>query len=76
LRVTARETVTVPAGTFSAYRIEAVGRGVEARSRIVRTIWVVPGLIGDVAHEYQVRTASGKLESLDRMELVSIARAP
>jgi uncharacterized caspase-like protein len=76
LRVTARESVTVPAGTFDAFRIEATGRGVEARSRIRRTIWVVPGVIGDIAHEYEVRLASGKIESLDRMELVAINRAP
>jgi hypothetical protein len=74
LRVLAREKISVPAGTFDAFRIEANGYGVEARSRIRRTIWVVPGLIGDIAHEYEVRTARGTIEAMDRMELVAVAR--
>ncbi len=41
-----------------------------------RTIWVVPGIAGDVAHETQVRLRNGDLEQYDRRELVRYSPAP
>ena len=70
LRIAARERITVPAGSFDAYRIEARGFNVELGALIVRTIWVAPGISADVAHETEVRLRSGVVEQFDRMELV------
>ncbi|MFO1252159.1 MAG: caspase family protein [Inhella sp.] len=76
LKVEARETITVPAGTFEAFRIAAQGYNVDLGASIKRTIWVVPGIAGDVAHETQVRLRNGDIEQYDRRELVRFSRAP
>jgi hypothetical protein len=77
-RVVARETVTVPAGTFDCFRVE--GHGINRRPQgppidIFVTRWNAPGRVrGPVAIE-EVRRASpvGQVKTLfsERMELVS-----
>ena len=71
LRVAARERITVPAGTFDAFRIEARGFNVELGADIVRNIWVAPGVSADIAHETEVRLRTGVVEQFDRTELLS-----
>lgn len=71
LKVVARELVTVPAGTFECYKIEARGFNIELGASLERNIWVSPGLSADVAHEIVVRLRSGKVEQNDRQELVA-----
>jgi hypothetical protein len=57
-RITERQTLTVPAGSFSAFRIEGIG---SFRGKAIRlTRWMVPGL--NVALRREVReTAAGQV---------------
>lgn len=74
VRVAARERITVPAGSFDAYRIEATGFNVGLGAFIKRTIWIAPGIDADLAHETYVRLRNGQVEQDDREELVSFKR--
>lgn len=76
LKVAARETITVPAGTFDTWRIEAHGFNVGLAAHIRRTIWVAPGVAADIAHETTVRLRNGVVEQDDRQELVELPRRP
>lgn len=71
LKVVSRETITVPAGTFNAFKIEARGFNMELNARLERNIWVAPGISGDIAHETFVRLRNGTIEQNERQELVS-----
>jgi hypothetical protein len=74
LRVVARERITVPAGTFEAYRIEADGFNIGLSAHIRRVIWVAPGVDADIAHETFVRLRNDQIEQNDRQELVALTR--
>lgn len=74
VKVAAKEKVTVPAGTFEAYRIEARGFNVGLGAQVNRTIWVTPGVNADIAHETYVRLSNGTIEQNDRQELVAVSR--
>jgi hypothetical protein len=75
VKVVGRETITVPAGTFEAFKIEARGFNVELNATLSRNIWVVPGIAADIAHETTVRLRSGRIEQFDRQELVALRAA-
>lgn len=75
LKVVARETVTVPAGTYETFKIEARGFNLELGAYLERNIWVSPGINADIAHEIKVRLRNNFLEQNDRQELISIAKA-
>ncbi|KFB76871.1 MULTISPECIES: caspase family protein [Candidatus Accumulibacter] len=73
LRVAARERITLPAGTFDSYRIEArgvdLGRGVQ----LDRTAWVAPERMrGFLAMENLVRKG-GSVIGGERIELADYA---
>jgi hypothetical protein len=70
LRVVGREKITVPAGTFDAYRIEAEGFNMQLGASLKRKIWVVPGISADIANETLVRLSNGTINQYDRQELV------
>jgi hypothetical protein len=72
-RVTAYEEVTVPAGTFKAYRIESQ---IRAQSGLVgqHTTWFVKGY-GPVRVVRKARTRTGQDDSYTR-DLVTQTRAP
>jgi hypothetical protein len=70
LKVVGREKITVPAGSFDTYKIEARGFNMELGAILSRNIWVSPGISADIAHETIVRLRSGRLEQYDRQELV------
>jgi hypothetical protein len=69
VRVTARENVTVPAGTFATYRIEAQGFNLDTGGTIRRVLWVTPGINANVALEVEVRRRDHTLEQSYRWEL-------
>ena len=71
LKVVGRESVTVPAGTFDCYKIEARGFNMELGAYLERNIWVSPGISADVAQEIKVRLRNGRMEQNDRQELVT-----
>ena len=72
VRVVGKERVTVPAGTFEAYRIEARGFNMQLGARIVRTIWVAPGINPDIAHDYKVTLRNGQTDEWTRTELTQL----
>lgn len=72
VRVAARERITVPAGSFDCWRIEAEGFNVGLSAYIKRTIWVSPGVAGDVALQTFVRLRNDVIEQNDRQELVAV----
>ncbi|MDD0839607.1 caspase family protein [Curvibacter sp. HBC61] len=79
LVVKAQEKVTVPAGEFTAYRIErdATIRGVQKNGRDTWqmrqqiTAWYVPAIRSFVALDETLRSAQGGAPDLRRTELVS-----
>jgi hypothetical protein len=75
LKVVAKETITVPAGTFDTFRIEARGFNLDLGAGLERDIWVSPGVNADIAQDYRVRLRSGQLETQQREELVSYSPA-
>jgi hypothetical protein len=74
LKVVGKETITVPAGTFETFKIEARGFNNNLGAYLERDIWVTPGVNADIAHEIRVRLRSGWVEQNDRQELVSQVR--
>lgn len=69
LRVVARERITLPAGTFDAFRIEAQGKDLSNGDVLERTVWLAPEQMrGLLAMEAQVRR-NGKVLQGERMEL-------
>ena len=65
LKVVARERITVTAGTFNTFRIEAGGFRVQPGVHLKRNIWVVPRVGGDIAHETVLRLRSGAIKQND-----------
>src|SRR5450830_798543 len=74
LKVVGKETITVPAGTFETFKIEARGFNNNLGAYLERDIWVTPGVNADIAHEIRVRLRGGWVEQNDRQELVSQVR--
>lgn len=72
LKVAARETVSVPAGEFDAFRIDADGWNMTNGNRIEGREWVVPGLNFPVRTEWLVRKQNGQLAVTQRDELVAL----
>jgi hypothetical protein len=69
LRVAARERITLPAGTFDSYRIEARGSDLASGAQLERSAWVAPERMrGLLAMESVVRK-SGTVVSAERVEL-------
>jgi hypothetical protein len=70
LKVVAKETITVPAGTFETYKIEGRGFNMELGAYLQRNIWVAAGINADIVLETLVRLRSGVMDQDDRQELV------
>lgn len=73
LRVAGRERITLPAGTFDAFRIEARGLDASSGNQLERTAWVAPERMrGYLAMEQLVRRA-GRIIDGERTELTGYA---
>ena len=71
-RVVAREAITVPAGTYDAFRVESTGHRIRDPVTLKRAYWVAPGTIARfIAHEVTAKNRGGQLLTTDRTELVS-----
>lgn len=66
------EQVTVPAGTFDAFRVDAVGRLTHQQMRYDETIWLVPGIDHPVRRDKILRNERGQLRMNERFELVRL----
>lgn len=71
-KVTARESVTVPAGTFDAFRVEGHGwtRGEAGAIQLTMRYWVAPRVRRYIALENYHKHSRGKVLKNDRLELV------
>jgi hypothetical protein len=77
LRITGREKVAVPAGTFECYRIEAQGfsSGGSGATRHRNTVWMAPQVLRrPVAREERFEPI-GRRERITRAELVSFKQS-
>lgn len=75
VRVAAKETITVPAGTFDAFRIEAKGRN-SVGANLSVTLWVAPEKVnGFIVHERAYRNRGGQVVERGRIELVAFEPA-
>lgn len=75
LRVAARERITLPAGTFDSYRIEARGADLSSGAHLERTAWVAPDRMrGLLAMDSLVRKG-GAVVSGERVELTDYVAA-
>ena len=71
-RVAAREKLTVPAGTFDAFRVEYDGWGYEAGTRYDGRWWIAPGIKRPVASEALWKRVKGNtVMKNERRELVA-----
>ena len=78
LRVVARESVTVPAGTFDTFRIDAHGVrfGGKGPLQIRSKFWFAPGKVRRFVAREEVRSAGrGKVIFAERQELVYFKQA-
>jgi len=73
-RVVARERITVPAGTFDAFRVEGEGwgRGWFGSLSTKPKYWIAPGIRRPVASdEFRRSTKGGNVIANERRELVA-----
>lgn len=75
-RVVAKERITVPAGTFEAFRIEGVGWSQSDKYgvNVYNLFWISPEVRRYIAHETRQRFANGKLVKHERYELTGYAQ--
>ena len=71
-RITPRETVNVPAGSFDTFRIEGEGCNTTFGSRIEARVWLTPGLNFAIRREYVTRNRRGRFDQTERHQLVSL----
>jgi len=72
LRVTRRETIEVPAGSFDTFAVEGVGWNTDKRRQLDVRLWLVPGLNWHVKMEQVRRKMNGRFVRTERFELVSL----
>jgi hypothetical protein len=71
-RVAGRESITVPAGTFDAFKVEGNGFVRAAGARWNYVYWIAPEKVRRfIAMEYVNRRRDGRFSMADRYELVS-----
>jgi uncharacterized caspase-like protein len=77
-RVIGLEDVTVPAGTFKAYRVEGTGvaRSSVEGSYLSQMRWIDPATMISVRVDLEYRTMRGRLTEYSSTQLVSAKRAP
>lgn len=75
-KVVARESKTVPAGTFDAFRIEGTGwtQGPSGSISLQSRYWVTPGVRRFIAAHFWQKHTKGKVLENKRVELISFAQ--
>lgn len=72
--VVQRETITVPAGTFDTFVIDASGWNKTYGMRLTMKLWLVPGLNFPIRREYVTRNNRGNFQDTERHELVELVQ--
>ena len=73
VRVAGRERITLPAGTFDSYRIEARGFDLASGAQLERTAWVAPERLRGVLAMESLSRKGGTVVSGERVELTDYA---
>jgi len=72
VQIVRREKISVPAGTFDAFRIEAKGWNKTRGAQLEITLWLVPGVNFPIKHESLTRSRTGRFRNTERHELVEL----
>jgi hypothetical protein len=72
MHIAARETVTVPAGSFDAFRIDGEGWNTTNGARLEVKLWLVPGINFPIRRDFITRNRIGQFGQTERNELVSL----
>jgi hypothetical protein len=72
VQIVRRETITVPAGTFDTFRLEAEGWNSTFGTKLDMKIWLVPGLNFTIKSESTARNKWGRFMRTERRELVAV----
>ncbi|MCK9381616.1 MAG: caspase family protein [Sulfuritalea sp.] len=72
VQIVKRETISVPAGSFDTFRIEAAGWNTTFGARLEVKLWLVPGIIFPIKSEFVTRTKWGRFGQTERKELVAL----
>ena len=72
VQIVRRESVTVPAGTFDTFRIEANGWNNTKGKQMDMTLWLVPGVNFPIKRELVSHGRKGQLKQTERHELVAL----
>jgi hypothetical protein len=76
LKVVARESVTVPAGTFDAFKVEGSGFVRGKGNRIQLAYWIAPDRVRPfIAQELTVHGQGKRFKKTDRLELVGFRQS-
>lgn len=75
-RVVAREQVTLPAGTYEAFRVEGIGwsQGEKFGVNVYNLFWISPEVRRVIAHETKQRLQNGKILKHERYELTGFVQ--
>lgn len=72
MHVAARETVSVPAGSFDAFRIDGEGWNTTNGARLEVKLWLVPGIVFPIRRDFITRNKFGRYGQAEKHELVSL----
>jgi hypothetical protein len=77
LVVAGRERISVPAGSFNAFRVERRGYSVFGGTRlsVESTVWMEPDQVRQPVAQLEIRRAGSQLNRADRYELVSFKQS-
>jgi len=75
-KVVAKESITLPAGTFDAFRVEGTGWAQAEKwgVNVYNLFWIAPEVRRFVAHETKQRFANGKIAKHLRIELTGFVQ--
>jgi len=72
MHIAARETVSVPAGIFDAFRIDGEGWNTTNGARLEVKLWLVPGIVFPIRRDFITRNKFGRYGQAEKHELVSL----
>lgn len=73
-QVTGREKITVPAGTFDAFRVEGRGMNFQSGNRMEWVYWIAPEVRRVIAQDFKRTNKSGTVVNYERRELTSYSQ--
>jgi uncharacterized caspase-like protein len=72
MHIAARETISVPAGSFDCFRIDGEGWNTTNGAKLEIKLWLVPGFNIPVRRDFVTRNKFGRFGQTERNELVSL----